>query len=140
MDLNLILTDFVDAEAQAAISDGLRDYNREQAGFNDGRGLSVLVSNPGSGKVVGGLTGYTSYGIFFIELFHLPAVLRGQGLGDRIMKMVEDEARRRGCAKAVVYTITFQAPEFYERHGYTRFGTVEVPPPGASRVYLQKAL
>jgi len=140
MDLNLILTDAADAEARAAISDGLRDYNREQASFSDGKELSALLSDPASGKVLGGLLGHTSYGVFFIDLFHLPAVLRRHGLGDRIMKLTEEEARRRGCTKAVVYTITFQAPAYCERHGYTRFGTVEVPPPGASRVHLQKTL
>jgi GNAT superfamily N-acetyltransferase len=136
----LTLTDAADADAKAAIDEGLREYNREQVGFTDGRGLSVLVSDPATGKVVGGLTGFTSFGVFFLDLFHLPAALRRQGLGDRIMQMAEEEARKRGCKKAVVYTITFQAPAFYERHGYTRFGMVEVPPPGASRVFLQKAL
>ncbi|MBM3545448.1 MAG: GNAT family N-acetyltransferase [Alphaproteobacteria bacterium] len=140
MDPVLTLTDAADAEAKAAISEGLRDYNREQAGFTDGRGLSILISDPATGKVVGGLTGWTSYGVFFLDLFHIPADMRRRGLGDRIMRMAEDEARSRGCTKAVVYTITFQAPAYCERHGYTRFGTVEVPPPGASRVHLQKTL
>ena len=40
----------------------------------------------------------------------------------------------------MLYTISFQAPEFYERHGYRRFGTIDGQPPGTSRVFLTKRL
>jgi N-acetylglutamate synthase-like GNAT family acetyltransferase len=54
--------------------------------------------------------------------------------------MAEAEARRRGCTAAFVYTVTFQAPGFYERHGYRRFGEVVCPPDGATRIFLSKML
>ena len=57
-----------------------------------------------------------------------------------ILVLAEDEARRRGCTAAFVYTVTFQAPEFYERHGYSRFGEIACPPDGATRIFLSKAL
>jgi len=36
--------------------------------------------------------------------------------------------------------VTFQAPGFYERHGYRRFGEVVCPPDGATRIFLSKML
>jgi len=33
-----------------------------------------------------------------------------------------------------------QAPEFYERHGYRRFGEITCPPDGATRIFLGKSL
>lgn len=134
------LTDAPDREAEHAIESGLARYNAERAGIADSRPLAVLVSDPATGKVVGGLRGRTSLGLLFIDLFFLPEALRGHHLGSRILQVAEDEARRRGCGTAVLYTISFQAPEFYERHGYRRFGTIACQPPGTSRIFLSKAL
>ena len=52
------------------------------------------------------------------DIFFLPESLRGHGLGGRILGMAEEEARARGCITSMLYTISFQAPEFYEKHGY----------------------
>jgi len=57
-----------------------------------------------------------------------------------MLELAEDEARRRGCRAAVLYTITFQAPGFYERHGYRIFGEIDCHPPRASRIFMTKAL
>lgn len=54
------------------------------------------------------------------------------------MRQAEDEARRRGCCAAVLVTINFQAPEFYERHGYRGFGQIGCHPPGTSRICMTK--
>ena len=78
--------------------------------------------------------------MFFLDLFYLPEELRGAGLGSRISALAENEARRRGCTAAFVYTVSFQAPGFYERHGYRRFGEIASPPDGATRIFLSKAL
>jgi GNAT superfamily N-acetyltransferase len=92
------------------------------------------------GEIVGGLLGRSSLGMFFLDLFYLPADLRGGGLGSQIMTQAEDEARLRGCTAAFVYTVTFQAPGFYEKHGYRRFGEIPSPPDGATRIFLTKTL
>ena len=78
--------------------------------------------------------------MFFLDLFFLPQRLRGAGLGGRIIALAEAEARRRGCTAAFVYTVPFQAPGFYERHGCYRFGEVVGPPDGATRIFLSKML
>ena len=107
--------------------------------MRDARPLAVLVSDPDSKAVVGGLLGRTSLGLLFIDLFFLPASFRKHGLGSRIMQEAEDEARRRGCCKAVVTTINFQAPEFHKRHGYRVFGQIDCHP-GVARIFLSKEL
>lgn len=136
----LTLTDAPDAEAEAIIEGGLSAYNREQAGYVDARPLAVLVSDPRSKQVVGGLLGRTSLGIFFIDLVFLPPAIRGDGVGSRMMAAAEEEAIRRGCSAAVLYTIVFQAPGFYERQGYRELGRIECRPPGATRVCMTKVL
>jgi predicted N-acetyltransferase YhbS len=128
-----------DTRAEAVVTGGLAAYNREKFGRVDTRTLDILVHDD-SGEIVGGLLGRSSLGLFFLDLFYLPETLRCGGLGSPMIALAEDEARRRGCAAAFVYTVTFQAPDFYERHGYRRFGEIACPPDGATRIFLAKAL
>lgn len=136
----IIVTDVVDDQAVKVISDGLNRFNDAHVGYGDRQPLAVLVRDPQSGEVVGGASGRTSLGLLFLDLFYLPDRLRGMGLGTEVLRRFEEEGRRRGCRSAVVYTISFQAPEFYQRNGWVAFGEVPCDPPGTSRVFLCKAL
>jgi GNAT superfamily N-acetyltransferase len=136
----LTLTDAPGDGAQAAIRDGLSAYNLKQAGYRDVRPLAVLVSDPETQEVIGGLLGRTSMGLLFIDVFFLPESMRKHGLGSRVIRMAEAEAGRRGCTRAVLSTVTFQAPGFYERQGYEVLGRVECDPPGHTRVFMTKRL
>ena len=136
----ITVTDKPDPRVEAAIGEGLRRYNAEQSRINDSRRLVVVVADADTGEVLGGITGRTSLGVLFIDLVFLPPELRGGGLGSHILKLAEDEARRRGCKTAMLYTISFQAPGFYERHGWRRFGAIPCEPPGTSRIFFTKTL
>jgi len=136
----LTVTDASDANVTEVIDAGLYRFNVAQSGIEDWRALNVVVSDPETGQVLGGMTGRTSLGLLFIDLFFLPEHLRGGGLGSRILELAEEEARRRGCVAASVITISFQAPAFYTRRGYRIFGQIECTPPGTSRVFLSKTL
>ncbi len=135
----LTLTDAPDEAVDRVIGEGLSGYNREKAGLVDNRALAVLLTDPDTGALLGGLSGRTSLGLLFIDLFHVPADLRGTGIGSRIIKMAEDEARVRGCTASFLVTINFQAPAFYARHGYEEFGRIETLP-GVARVFMRKNL
>jgi GNAT superfamily N-acetyltransferase len=134
------LTDAPCDRAQAVIREGLSDYNVRQAGYRDSRPLAVLVSDPETREVIGGLLGRTSMGLLFIDVFFLPETLRKQGIGSRVIRAAEDEAVRRGCSRAILSTVTFQAPGFYERQGYQVLGRIECDPPGHTRISMTKKL
>src|SRR5215469_18517500 len=93
----LILTDNLDSEARQLIDDGLGDYNAEHAGYWDPRPLAVLVRDPTSHRVVGGMLGRTSLGLLFIDLVFLPENLRQHQIGTRMLRIAEEEGVRRGC-------------------------------------------
>jgi len=137
---SLTLTDAPDERAQAVIRGGLSEYNLGQAGYRDAHPLAVLVSDPASQQVIGGLLGRTSMGLLFIDLFFLPESLRRHGIGSRVIRTAEDEALRRGCSRAILFTVTFQAPGFYERQGYQVLGRIECDPPGHTRICMTKKL
>jgi GNAT superfamily N-acetyltransferase len=136
----IVLTDVVDDRLEAVIDGGLNAYNDAAIGYSDRRPLAVTVKDPATGEILGGAKGRTSLGLLFVELFWLPEALRGSGLGSRILRMMEEEGRRRGCRSAVLLTISFQAPEFYRRHGWRVFGDIPCDPPGTSRVFMTKDL
>ena len=130
----------LDAEAEQTILDGLNAYNDAITGYQDRQVLNVVVRDREQQRVLGGAMGRTSLGLLFLDLFYLPAALRGLGLGSQILAQFEEEGRRRGCTSAVLYTISFQTPEFYERHGWRRFGDIACSPEGTSRVFMSKTL
>ncbi|MEU0934199.1 GNAT family N-acetyltransferase [Embleya sp. NPDC059213] len=136
----LVVTDAPTPADITVISDALDRFNIEHTGIADRKALAVLVRDPETHRVVGGLTGRTSLGLFFVDLFHLPPRLRGSGLGSEILRRAEDEAHARGCRTAVLYTITFQAPGFYRKQGWKLLGEVPCDPPGAGRVFMTKEL
>jgi GNAT superfamily N-acetyltransferase len=137
---SLTLTDAPDERAQAVIRDGLSDYNVGQGGYRDARALAVLISDPETQEVTGGLLGRTSMGLLFIDLIFVPESLRRHGIGSRVIRAAEDEALRRGCSRAILFTVTFQAPVFYERQGYQVLGRIECDPPGHTRICMTKKL
>jgi len=136
----LTLSCVAEPEAQAIIGEGLNAYNDAIVGYADRMPLNVLVRDPESGEILGGICGRTSLGLMFLDTVYLPEALRGQDVGTRMLAMAEEEARRRGCRAGVLYTISFQAPRFYERLGWRVFGEVPCDPPGTSRLFLMKAL
>lgn len=102
-------------------------------------GLLVVTVRDTNDDVVGGLWGQTGYGFLFVEFLALgPA--KGHGLGRQVMEAAEIEARRRGLMGIWLDTFSFQAPTFYERLGYERFGQITDFPLGHSRIFYVKRL
>jgi GNAT superfamily N-acetyltransferase len=87
-----------------------------------------------------GLTAWTWAGLCGISMLWVRADSRADGWGSKILRAAEDEARRRGCDRATVSSFTFQAPEFYQRHGYVETGRTLGIPGGAEDVHMFKRL
>ena len=136
----ITLTDAPDDGECAVITEGLRAYNEVQAGVSDSLALAVLVRDPETRNVVGGLLGRTSLGLLRVERFFLPEKSRRGGLGRRLLAMAEEEARHRGCTRAALSTIHFQAPGFYLKQGWEVAAQIDCEPPGHTRFYMTKKL
>lgn len=139
-DLVLALTDQPTHDDETIIGQGLSDFNEQQTGYRDSRPLAALLKHPITGATLGGMAGRTSYGLLFIDLVYLPADQRGQDAGSRLLAMMEREAIVRGCKAGFLLTITFQAPGFYQRHGWAEFGRIACDPAGTARVFMTKTL
>ncbi len=95
-----------------------------------------------AGTVLGGLVGRTHTIPLWLEIsiIWVDDRVRGQGLGRQLMELAENEARQRGCEYARVATSNFQAPEFYQKLGYSLYGMLENCPPGETVYYFWKKL
>jgi GNAT superfamily N-acetyltransferase len=129
--MKLRVTEALGPAERATVRDALSAYNRAAIGDMAGPGtpLAVFVEDA-EGAVLGGAVAELRMGWLFLDLLHLPAELRGQGFGTGLLDALEAEARARGLLGVHLNTASFQAPGFYERHGYTRIGTLQDLPPG----------
>jgi GNAT superfamily N-acetyltransferase len=132
-----------DAEAvktvQRAVLAGLLACNHEHAGESHQAALTLSARLPDD-SVAGGLVGVTAWGWLYVHLLWVEEPHRRRGIGRELLRAAESEAQRRGCAAACLDTLDFQAPQFYEREGYTVFGVLENFPPGHRRLYMRKSL
>jgi GNAT superfamily N-acetyltransferase len=141
MDTPIIeLTDAPTADELGAVRRGLDQFNFDACGISDQRPLALLVRDPVTQDIVGGLNGRTSRGMLFIDVFFLPESMRGNGLGSKLLRTAEEEGLRRGCRTGLLHTNTFQAPAFYKKHGWREFGHFPCDPPGTARIFFCKEL
>jgi ribosomal protein S18 acetylase RimI-like enzyme len=95
-----------------------------------------------NGSVVGGLIGKTNEipEWLNISVVWVTEQQRGQGIGQRLMSLAEEEAKNRSCRHARLATSDFQAPGFYEKMGYKMYGKLENFPQGEIDYYFYKDL
>ena len=99
-----------------------------------------LVVRDASAVVMGGAIGWTAHRWCYVDVLALVPEARGSGEGARLLAAVEDLARSRNCLGVYLFSYSFQAPGFYERHGFVAFGEIADLPPGHTQVWLSKRL
>jgi GNAT superfamily N-acetyltransferase len=122
-----------------AIFTALDGASRDAIGPANPR-LLVIPIRDGSGTVTGGLWSVTLFRWLAVEMLFVPQSMRGQGVGSALMALAEAEARDRGCLGIHVDALSFQAPRFYEKLGFSLFGALDDCPPGYQRLFFQKRL
>ena len=122
-----------------AIIQGLLAYNQLHT---DGATPEYLVATvkDDAGQLVGGVVGAAYIGWLQVSALWLQEGLRGQGYGSQLLALVEAAAWQRGCTRAFLETLSFQALPFYEKQGYTVFSRLADFPPGGARYALTKHL
>ena len=130
-----------DPELDKRLSDELDQVNAAATkGIAPARELTVRILDE-SGELAAGMSGWTWGVAAGIGLTWVRDTSRGDGLGARLLAEFEDEARARGCTHVFVTSFTFQAPGFYERHGYREtFRWQGVPTEDAADVHFRKDL
>lgn len=121
------------------LDEAIYRFNREATGFHDGRTLAAILRDE-SGAMRAGLAGHTWGGCCEIRFLFVRASERRSGLGSALLRAAEAEALARGCDRVLLSTHSFQAPDFYRRHGYVETGRAEGYPHGHAQIFLMKRL
>ncbi len=124
-------------EEVAFLDAQLDEFNKQQTGRDDYKPVQ-LVERDADGSVIGGLKGVTGWDWLYVEILWVAEEHRHRGIGSRVLNEAEAEARKRGCIGACLTSYSFQAPEFYERHGYSRFGQIDDYPIGSTMFFMSK--
>ena len=115
-------------------------FNAAAMGEAGGTPFALVIHEPGTETVCGGLWALSLWGSFYVALVIAPDDGRGQGLGTDLMAQAEAEAIRQGCRDIWLDTFAFQARPFYERLGFEVFGQIDGPAPAFPRVFMKKLL
>ena len=128
-----------ESQKSQIIGDLIRSYNRSKREVAESEPLNLYVEDE-HGEIMAGLVAETFGNWLEIEYLFVKEHLRGQGIGSQLLQRAESEAKKRNCRFAFVNTYQFQAPAFYQKHGYQEVFTLKDYPYTGQRHYYQKDL
>ncbi|RKM55813.1 GNAT family N-acetyltransferase [Butyrivibrio sp. X503] len=137
--MNLRITADGDERDINEIFEMLKEYNLKSREESENVPLGIYYEDENNGKLAG-LTGETFGNWLCVHYLFVSEKLRGKRVGSELLNAAESEAKRRGCKYAFVDTFSFQAPEFYKKHGYNEVFTLENYPYTGKRHYYTKEL
>ena len=137
--MRIVLKDAISSAERDAMIAPLVAHNTAQ-GVDFTNSPFALALEDDGGNVVGGVTGYSRWGWLYLGSVAVPAELRGQGWGRRLIEATDMAAVQRVCRYIWLDTYSFQARPFYEKLGYRVFGQLPDHPPGHTRFFMFKSL
>jgi ribosomal protein S18 acetylase RimI-like enzyme len=129
-------------EAVNLIQQRLEDYGREQTnGEYDEPGIEInLVLKDLQGNVVGGVNASTMLRVMHLEALWVADEYRKLGYGSELVLAAERIGFEKGCITSQTWSLSFQAPGFYQKIGYQVLGVYDGYPDGITETVLMKRL
>ena len=121
------------------IRKSLFEFNAGKVG-DDGHTPLNIIEYDAEGNLIGGILGGTYWGWMYVDILWVREDHRKRGIGSKLLSAAEKEAKSRGCHHVHLDTMSWQAPEFYKKHGYTVIGILPDIPSGNQKYLLMKEL
>ena len=121
------------------IRKSLFEFNAGKVG-EDGHTPLNIIEYDAEGNLIGGILGGTYWGWMYVDILWVREDHRKKGIGSKLLSAAEKEAKSRGCHHVHLDTMSWQAPKFYEKHGYTVIGILPDIPSGNQKYLLMKEL
>jgi GNAT superfamily N-acetyltransferase len=137
--LNIEVIENPDSELIAFLDEKIAEFNWARWEVSERKAIAVKL-NDENGLVIAGAAGRTFGDWLMINTLWVCETLRGQQVGSKILHQIEQAALARGCDKALLDTLNFQAMPFYEKHGYQVQWTQQGYPKTGCKYYMVKQL
>lgn len=138
--MDIVFTQSPSSEDIDCIYQGLGDFNQKFVPEIKDESFAFFVRDE-TGKILGGLTGFIYITSLRIRFLWLSESLRNRGTGSQLIKQVEEICKERKISNIALDTYTFQAPKFYEYHGFTEIGRYkDYLVKGVDKIFYQKVL
>ena len=121
------------------VNNALEKFNNMHVG-PDNHLLLNIVEYDENQNVIAGILGGTYWGWFHIDILWVDENFRSKKIGSRLLIAAENEAKKRGCHSVHVDTMSWQAPEFYKKHGYELISELDNIPNGYKKFHFIKRL
>lgn len=121
------------------VNNALEKFNNMHVG-PDNHLLLNIVEYDENQNVIAGILGGTYWGWLHIDILWVDENFRSKKIGSRILIAAENEAKKRGCHSVHVDTMSWQAPEFYKKHGYELISELDNIPNGYKKFHFIKRL
>ena len=131
-------TDTPSEDKLLGVDTGLEQHNYAAAPLTEVRQLAAFATDH-TGTVVGGAVGRTWGQCCELQQLWVAPELRSGGVGSRLLQEFEAHARTRGCSIFYLTTLSYQAPEFYRKHGYAVLAQIAGYPNGIVKFLMHRA-
>ena len=139
MNTRIVIEPHAPEDLQKVVREGVILHNIAVTGAGEYYPLCVLLKSD-HGEILGGVLGHIWAKCCHIAFLWVAPIVQGRGHGSALLQTAEAQAAERGCRVVQLETFSFQAPEFYARHGYETIGVLEDFPPGHDKHFLKKSL
>lgn len=119
------------------VNNALEKFNNMHVG-PDNHVLLNIVEYDENQNVIAGILGGTYWGWLHIDILWVDENFRSKKIGSRLLIAAENEAKKRGCHSVHVDTMSWQAPEFYKKHGYELISELDNIPNGYKKFHFIK--
>ena len=119
------------------VNNALEKFNNMHVG-PDNHLLLNIVEYDENQNVIAGILGGTYWGWLHIDILWVDENFRSKKIGSRLLIAAENEAKKRGCHSVHVDTMSWQAPEFYKKHGYELISELDNIPNGYKKFHFIK--
>ena len=137
--MNIEVLDDPDAQLVSFLDEKIAEFNWAHWEVSERKALAVKLSDE-NGDIIAGAAGRTFGDWLMINTLWVAESLRGQDVGSKLLTKMELAAQARGCNKALLDTLNFQAMPFYEKHGYQVQWTQQGYPKTGCKYYMVKQL